>query len=76
MTPPSMHLHSSISNAAIMPDYNHYETNDVHIVDNIGNEPLPDFLAIAMDIQNRSRRFLVNGGMALPRVLQNEREGR
>ncbi len=45
-----------------MMDNDHYDPNEsmVHVVDNVVNE-LPDFPAIARDIQNRAKRCIGSG---------------
>jgi hypothetical protein len=45
-----------------MTDNHHYDSNEsmVHVVDDVVNE-LPDFPAIAQDIQNRAKRRISSG---------------
>ncbi len=42
-------------------DDGHYDHTTVHVVEGIGNEPLPDFRAIARVIQNRTKRHVGSG---------------
>ena len=53
----------TVTSTANMTDNDHDSHNEAHIIDDVVNEALPDFLAIARNIQNRAKHRIGSGSM-------------